>query len=450
MSMQSEEQQVWSVTQVMRAAKGRLEGLGRLMVLGEISGMKMSRGGHAFFKLRDDTNMLSCVMYAGQLNRSPVRPQDGNKVVLTGRFTCWMNRGEMQFVVDNVEFAGDGRLRMEVEQRIARLRAEGVINDRPGRSIPKLPERIALITSSTGEAPHDVITTLQRRFPLVQVQFFATNVQGDMAVEGMRRMLAYANSVTPAPDVILLVRGGGSFEDRMPFNDEGLARDIAASRIPVVTGIGHKPDRHIADMVSDLACATPTAAAEAVTEYTGSMLAEYLTSTATQMEMRLENRLSSTAREGESIASRPLFTDSYYLTGEYLQSVDVLDGRLERALPGSLARNSQMLQSETLRLRQCGSSLVSRAALMLSNAQTSFMREGKALTSARERELGIAAAKLDALSPLKTLTRGYSITYSEDGHVVESASQVASGDDISVRVKDGTLSCTVTAVQKED
>ncbi len=411
----------------MNAAKRGLEKI-RLTVIGEVSEFNDKPGYKAaYFTVHDDDCSMPCLMWRDRYNASGVTLQAGMLVELTGNFSCYPAKGRLQFSVASMQLAGEGKLRMQVAQLARKLEAEGLMDASRKRRVPPLPQRIAVVTSPRGKAVHDVIRTLRRRYPLGELLICGVPVEGQDAPARIIQGLEAACAATPAPDVILLVRGGGSYEDLMPFNDEFLARAVAASPIPVVTGIGHEPDNSICDMVSDRRCSTPTAAAEAIALSTEE-LSNKLANAQDALRRSVENYMQAQQAQLDRLLDRPLWHDTHYLTGSYFQTLDAMEERLLRAIPDALRADAHALELLKGRL----------------------LNLGPHLCDGFGRDIALCAAKLDALSPLKTLSRGYSITYAVDGHsVVDSVQHVNDGDHIQVQVQDGRLACTVDAIERE-
>ncbi len=423
----SEQSSAYTVTQAMNAAKRGLEKI-RLTVIGEVSEFNDKPGYKAaYFTVHDDDCSMPCLMWRDRYNASGVTLQAGMLVELTGNFSCYPAKGRLQFSVASMQLAGEGKLRMQVAQLARKLKAEGLMDASRKRRVPPLPQRIAVVTSPRGKAVHDVIRTLRRRYPLGELLICGVPVEGQDAPARIIQGLEAVCAATPAPDVILLVRGGGSYEDLMPFNDESLARAVAASPIPVVTGIGHEPDNSICDMVSDRRCSTPTAAAEAIALSTEE-LSNKLANAQDALRRSVENYMQAQQAQLDRLLDRPLWHDTHYLTGSYFQTLDAMEERLLRAIPDALRADAHALELLKGRL----------------------LNLGPHLCDGFGRDIALCAAKLDALSPLKTLSRGYSITYAVDGHsVVDSVQHVNDGDHIQVQVQDGRLACTVDAIERE-
>lgn len=420
------EQRALTVTEAMTSAKNALETV-RLRVVGEVSEFNDKPGYKAaYFTVSDGGAAMSCLMWRDQYAASGVELRCGMLVELTGYFSAYVPKGRMQFSVRSLTLAGEGNLRLQVAALARKLEAEGLMRPERKRRLPRYPERIAVVTSPRGKAIHDVIRTLRRRYPLAELFVAGVAVEGDVAVpaivEGMRA------ACTSGADVVLLVRGGGSYEDLMPFNAEEVARAVVASPVPVVTGIGHEPDTSIADMVADLRASTPTAAAEAVAPALQELDA-VLTRERRALARALHNRVATAAQRVARLAERPVLRDPRAVLGKAMQAIDDARQRLNRAIPEKLGRDRQRLDLERDRLRRIGPRLLERA------------------TAQRDQR----HAALDALSPLAILERGYSATFAADGHtVVTRVSQVRMTDEIHVRVSDGEIRATVTGTDPKE
>jgi len=419
------EQRALSVTEAMTIAKQTLETV-RLRVVGEVSEFNDKAGYKAaYFTVYDGGAAMPCLIWRDAYLASGITLRCGMLVELTGQFSAYVTKGRLQFIVRTLALAGEGRLRIEVAELARRLETEGLMRLERKRQLPRYPQRIAVVTSPRGKAIHDVIRTLKRRYPLAELLVAGVQVEGEGApaalVDGLRAAEA------AGPDVILLVRGGGSYEDLMPFNAEVLARAIAESRVPVVTGIGHEPDTSIADMVADVRASTPTAAAEtaapAVDELRATIRREQRV-----LGAALNHRVQSAAHRLAGLADRPVFADPATVLGPAWQTLDMARVRLDRALPERLARDTARVAHSRSLLEGAGSRLTERARA----------------------RVALGAARLEDLSPLAILARGYSAAFATDGHtVVRSVSQVSPGDRMVVRMSDGRVGCTVTDTETE-
>ena len=459
---EKEKQPPLSVSAAMNLAKGALENVTVRMV-GEVSEVSNKPGYKAvYFTVKDETASLPCMIWTNRYKSCGVALTVGNLVEISGRFTLYAAKGRMNFDVFSISLAGEGELRMRVAAIARRLDGEGLTSPARKRPIPQLPATIGVVTSPRGAAVHDVLRTLRRRYPLARVLLAGVPVEGANAPAGLKEGL---HVVTEAgAEVILLVRGGGSFEDLMPFNDEGLARCIASSPVPVVTGIGHEPDTTIADMVTDLRASTPTAAAEAVSPGMN-VVNDRVRSLGLRMHDVLHRRLERSAIVLDRYVTRPVMADPHVLLSGWIQDVDGYAERLARALPNSLERNQASLESAYQRLVSCGMRFGRDEALRIDSVRARLyagltrvvegprtkalaniermVALGAGLTPRFQSELAMSASRLNDLSPLAVLSRGYAIARDSDGEVVRDVDQVNIGTDITVAVQNGELLCNV-------
>jgi len=392
--------EVFSVSDLNGRVKSLLDGdlvLQNLFVLGEISNYKLYPSGHHYFTMKDAESAVRCVMFRGSASKLQFRPENGMKVVANGRISVFPRDGAYQLYVNQLIPHGTGELHIAFEQLKEKLSKEGLFEERHKKPIPRFPERIALITSGAGAAVQDMIRVLGMRYPLAKVLVMPVRVQGAEAPPEIIGALAYANRHRVA-DVIITGRGGGSIEDLWAFNDEGVARAIFASEIPVISAVGHEPDVTIADYVADVRAATPSNAAELAVPHIDE-LREVLDSSTNRLALILNRQLAQ---------YRERLTD--------FQQKPVLESPL-----GYLQQRREALLH--MRERLSGTSI-------------------KLSATWKERYVGFAA-KLDALSPLKVLGRGFSVVKSADGHVLTVASDVEVGEKISVTLSKGTLHCLV-------
>jgi exodeoxyribonuclease VII large subunit len=409
-----------TVTEAMSAAKRALEGV-RVRVLGEVSEFNDKPGYKAaYFTVSDGGAAMPCLMWRDIYEASGVELRCGMLVELSGAFSAYVPKGRMQFQVRTLAPAGEGNLRLQVAALARKLEGEGLMRPERKRALPRFPERIALVTSPRGKAVHDVIRTLRRRYPLAELLIAGVAVEGDGAVNAIVDGLERASSC--GADVILLVRGGGSYEDLMPFNAEPVARAVVACRVPVVTGIGHEPDTSIADMVADYRASTPTAAAEAASP-SHEQLVLALVRERRALGMALRNRVKSAAQQVLRLAERPVLRDPHAVLGPVAQAIDMAGMRLAKAIPVRIARDAQRVDYARGRL----------------------LRAGPALLEHVRASLAMGAARLEDLSPLGILGRGYAVCFAGDGTtVVKSVSDVERGDAVRVRVGDGHLEAEIT------
>lgn len=389
------------------------------IIEGEVSELNNKPGYKAvYFTIKDEDASLPCMMWKNRFQASGIDLHLGVKVQVTGSFNVYAPTGRMSFDVARLVLAGEGDLRARVAQLAEKLRKEGLMDVSRKRPIPQLPQSIGLVTSPRGAVVHDVLRTLRRRYPLARVVFAGVPVEGANAAQQLS--MALTSVAASDVEVILLVRGGGSFENFMPFNDEGLARTIASCSKPVVTGIGHEPDTTIADMVADLRASTPTGAAQAVSPQAGE-LQELLQNQALRLSGSLTQRLNTSAAFLGSIGSRPLFKDPTTLYASEMQTVDLMQETMER-----LGKTFTQKQNYSLDL-----------------AASAFVRIGKSLVVPYQSQAAVITSRLNDLSPLKILERGWSITRDNQGTIIKSVTQVKPQDHITVQLLDGVLACQI-------
>ena len=395
---------ILSVTELNGFVRSRLENDPALMhvaVQGEVSGYKMYPGsGYHYFSLKDKKCVVSCVITRNNARRLRFLPQESMSVVLMGFVTLYEPQGKYQLSVTDVLPVGAGDLEAEFERLRAKLEAEGLFDPMYKKPLPRYPERVAVVTSESGAVIHDIIRTLGKRWPAAKILLLPVLVQGEGAPAEIVRAIRYANEHRVA-DVMIVGRGGGSREDLWAFNDEGVARAIFASEIPVISAVGHRPDVTIADYVADVTAHTPTDAAE-VAGPDAADIRQSLRQNDIRLRQAAENRLELLSRRLRDLAERPVMADP---------------------------------------------------ALYFSNKRQTLDWQTEKMCAAMERRTGEErrrfagyAAKLDALSPLKVLSRGYAIA-EKDGAPLRRTGETSLGERIDVILADGSLGCTVEEVR---
>ncbi len=429
-----------SVSAAMALAKGALEDV-TVRLLGEVSELSNKPGYKAvYFTVKDTGASLPCMMWNNRYRAAGVHLSVGMLVELSGRFTLYAPKGRMNFDVFSVSLAGEGSLRLQVANLARKLEVEGLMNPARKRPLPDFPQTVGLVTSPRGAAVHDVLRTLRRRFPLAAVLVAGVAVEGAGAPSGI--VCGMRSVVAKGAEVVLVVRGGGSFEDLMPFNDEGLARAIAACPVPVVTGIGHEPDTSIADMVADVRASTPTAAAEAVSPAREN-LAALFAARARALHAGVSLRVERERARVERVADRSIFRDPSLLFAVDAQTLDIMADRLSRALPASLERDGARLTEIAGRFWRSMPAALAGERVRLGVLQGRVQRAGTALLQPFAHKLGLSASRMHDLSPLAVLARGYAMARNGEGRVIKSVSQVRVGDAVGIDVSDGKLSCRV-------
>lgn len=429
---------VLTVAQLNLRIKQVLEGqIGQVWVQGEISNFKAHTSGHFYFSLKDSKAQISAVMFRGSNSRLRFKPHDGLEVIVRGRVTVYEPRGNYQIMCEAMEPVGAGALQKAFEQLREKLKAEGLFAPERKRSLPELPRGVAVVTSPTGAAIRDILNVLSRRAKSVPVTVVPTIVQGEGAAPKIIEALRMATRL-PGVDVIILGRGGGSIEDLWAFNDESLAREIAACPVPIISAVGHEIDFTISDFVADLRAPTPSAAAELVARSSAELQGKVV-----QLRRLLMVSMETRARhlrEKFNGARRRLVDPRQRLRDFALRNDDLVS-RLEfawrRSIEGRRHRLDMTVQKmgrPTDRIER-SRSRVDLAQVVLQRAVSRHLERSK---SRWERLVGV----LESLSPLRVVDRGYAIVLKGD-QVIKSKKQVAPRDELKVRLSDGEISVTV-------
>ena len=390
------EKQVLSISQLNEYIKARMDqdpNLRNVAVRGEISNYKLYPSGHHYFTLKDENGALKCVMFKSSAVRLRFRPANGMKVIAMGTVSVFPRDGAYQLYATAMAMDGIGDLYAAFEELKRKLAARGMFDPAHKKPLPKLPGTIGIVTSSAGAAVHDMLRILRARYPLTQVRLFPVRVQGAEAPAEIAGAIAYANRYQLA-DLLIVGRGGGSIEDLWAFNDERVAQAIYDSWIPVISAVGHEPDVTIADYVADLRAATPSNGAElAVPDQDA--LRQTLDSISVAMVQAMDRRVNNARLQLDGLAKRPVLTSPYSYFEQRQKALDLLENRLISAQKGTVERSQRRFVAMT--------------------------------------------AKLDAMSPLKVLTRGYALASDEKGNLIRSVDQVGENDMIDIRVSDGVI-----------
>jgi exodeoxyribonuclease VII large subunit len=433
---------VAQLTAIIRGMIAQSPELEDVLVEGEISNLSLPASGHVYFTLKDRGASVSCVIWRSQRAEIPFRPGNGMTVIVHGRIEVYDAQGRYQLYADRMEPSGVGALALAVEQRRRALAAEGLFDDARKRPLPLLPRRVVVVTSRSGAALSDVLTIIGRRAPCIDLVLSPATVQGDGAVETLVLALERAQEVRGA-EVVLLVRGGGSLEDLMPFNDERLARAIRAGRLPVVCGVGHETDTTIADLAADRRAATPSAAAELVAPDSRRLAAELGARRA---------RLAAAARQELSVKRAAMERQRLRLGNasplrrlpSHRQELDLRAERLRAGLLASLTAKRRGLDAATARLQVAspGQRLALERQRLGGQRQRLVRVIGGALAQ-RSQEVRARRDRLQALSPLRVLERGYSITMDGvSGAVLTDPGSVRPGQRLRTRLAGGVVSST--------
>jgi len=441
-----------SVSQLTAAIRGTLEKrFATVWVEGEISNFRPHSSGHWYFTLKDEFAQLRSACYRSSNSRIRFRPEDGLQVRARGRLSVYEPKGEYQLIVEALEPVGAGALQLAFEQTKARLQAEGLFADAVKRAIPLFPRRVGVITSPSGAAIRDILNVISRRTRTVHVLFAPARVQGEGSARDIARAIKFLNDFHARAhtngeagiDVMIVGRGGGSIEDLWAFNEEALARVIRASAIPVISAVGHETDFTIADFVADLRAPTPSAAAEIVAAHEA-QLCSLLESLTANLARSIRFRISGARNDVQELALSPTFDAVVAKLRNAMTATDEAEHRLQTAIIANLQRVQRRLgaAAHSLAPAQLRSAVTASRTRFASLTRTRDAAIALRLESARQK-LGVAAAALDAMSPLRVLERGYAIAHYADGGVVREASAVAAGDSLRVRLWKGTLDCRV-------
>ena len=399
-------QNVLTITQLNEYIRGKMDAdalLNQVAVSGEISNYKMYPSGHHYFTLKDEGGALKCVMFKGNAMRLRFRPENGMKVIAMGKVTVYPRDGAYQLYCTAMAMDGVGDLYAAFEQLKKKLAAQGLFDPAHKQPLPKYPGTIGIVTSSAGAAVHDMLRILRKRYPLTQVKLLPVRVQGVEAPGEIAAAIRYANYYKLA-DLLIVGRGGGSIEDLWAFNDEIVAHAIYESKIPVISAVGHEPDVTISDYVADLRAATPSNAAELAVPDEDA-LRQNLDSMSAAMATALSRQIKAARQHLNVLSSSPALRSPTGYMEQKAKNLELLKNRMVSAQNQQIHRSNQRYIA--------------------------------------------AVSKLDAMSPLKVLTRGYSMAQTEDGEVVRSIHQVERGQRLTISLSDGKLSATVMDKKEE-
>jgi exodeoxyribonuclease VII large subunit len=442
---------VYTVSRLNKEVRLLLEsGLPVLWLEGELSNFAAPASGHWYFSLKDSQAQVRCAMWRQRNSLLRFRPKEGMRVLARARVGLYEPRGEYQLIVEHLEEAGEGALKREFEKLKNRLAAEGLFAAERKRALPAAPRRIGVVSSPTGAAIHDILRVLRARFPAAQVLLYPTAVQGAAAVPEIVRAIETASRREEC-QVLIVARGGGSLEDLWCFNDERVARAIAACRVPTICGIGHEVDVTIADFVADLRAPTPSAAALAAVPDKAAWLQALA-----QLQARFAGAMARALRQQQvalgALTQRLQVSHPGARLAQHAQRLDDLESRLRSALRTTLLHQQQRFENLGTRLwrenpRHRLEALCAHAAALRQRLLTAF---AGSLTTLEQR-LALAARTLDAVSPLATLGRGFAVVKRlEDGALLRDAADAPAGTRIEARLARGRLRATVSEQLKDE
>ncbi len=399
------------------------ENLRKVYIKGEISNYKLHTTGHLYFSIKDENSIIKAIMFSSNAKKLTFEPKEGMKVLVTGTVSVYPATGSYQIYVEALEEDGIGNLYIEFEKLKAKLASEGLFDPKYKKTIPEFPMNIGIVTASTGAAIRDILSTIKRRYPICKTYLFPCLVQGEFASADIVSKIKEANNYDL--DVLIVGRGGGSFEDLNCFNDEQVARTIFESKIPIISAVGHEVDFTIADFVADLRAPTPTGAAEmAVPNIVD------LQNSINQYKIRLNESIYKTINLKklylDSIKNSYIIKNPLLMYQNVIQKVETITDKL----------NTIMLKK------------INIEKINLENMKNNYIiKNPNVLYIDKQKELGNVIAKLNLLNPLNILDRGYNITY-KDNHVVTSIKEIKENDNLNIKMKDGNLKVTVNEVIK--
>ncbi len=436
-----------SVSELNRQVKNLLErAFLTIQVVGEISNFVRPSSGHWYFTLKDERAQVRCALFRQYNQRLSSIPKQGDRVQVRAKISLYEGRGDYQLICESLEPEGSGALQRAYEDLKNKLQQEGLFDTSHKRPLPTHPRHIGVITSATGAAIHDILTVFKRRFPALPITLYPTAVQGADAAGQICQAIRLAEQHDQC-DVLIVGRGGGSLEDLWPFNEERVARAIFNCSLPVVSAVGHEVDVVISDLVADLRAPTPSAAAELL-----SPDRQQLQFRLRQLEQRLQRstrqRIQQQRQQLQSLKAR--LRHPGQTLREQAQRLDHLELRLLQALQRRLQSKQDRLNQLSTRLKyRSPEQLRQRLQEKLNTLNRQLTRQSEVLVRLKKQQLAMAVARLQGISPLATLERGYAIVTDQQGHVLTATTDIQPGDQVSARLHKGSLLCTVNATQPD-
>ncbi|NOH98071.1 exodeoxyribonuclease VII large subunit [Vibrio sp. 99-70-13A1] len=416
--------------------------MGIVWLIGEISNFSAPVSGHWYLTLKDSRAQVKCAMFRGNNRNVSFKPKNGNQVLVKARLSLYEPRGDYQLIIESMQPEGDGRLQQEFEKLKMNLAAEGLFSQSSKQDLPEHPKRVGIITSKTGAALYDILDVLKRRDPSLPVVIYPTMVQGDEASIQIAQAIGRANERDEC-DVLIVGRGGGSLEDLWCFNNEIVARTIAASQIPIISAVGHEVDVTIADFVADMRAPTPSAAAELVSRDNSNKEQAFAAKKA-RLNSAIRHFLLKQGKHTQLLTHRLERNHPSYQLQKQSQQLDDLDTRLRQSINQYIKQRSQDIERKHHQLQ------LHSPVKRLGEQKLHLQRSEQKLLDAMDRnllttrhKLAMAAEKLETVSPLATLKRGYSISHSKSGATISSIKNVEVGEVIKTQVEDGIIESKV-------
>lgn len=423
--------------------------LSDMWIRGEISNYTHHTSGHMYFTLKDDTSKLRSIMFAGNNRYLKFIPKNGMKIIARGYLSLYERDGQYQFYVQELQPDGIGQLYLDYEQLKEKLDKEGLFSADIKKSLPSFPKKIGVITSPTGAAIKDILATINRRYPLVQIILYPVVVQGESAPSEIAKAIAQMNRSSNV-DLLIVGRGGGSIEELWAFNEEIVARSIYASEIPIISAVGHETDFTIADFVADVRAATPTAAGELAVPHIDDLKAniDYLSN---RMEKQIKTKVERAKSTLNNLLKARIFRRPKQSLQEHIQRVDNLHNNLRNSLNRlSILYNNKYSQHNQRLQQQSPLNRVKLQRVRLQQLKKQLIRETELKKISSGQKLSMSLTKLDSLNPLKIMQRGYALPYEESGKkLVKTINDIQLGDILKLRLIDGSLSCQVWSMEED-
>ena len=423
--------------------------LHKVFLQGELSNFRYRRNSHQYFSLKDEKSKINVVMFRSYFDKVKFKPEEGMKVYVTGYVSVYGPQGSYQFYAESMEPAGLGALYEQLKQLQRKLANEGLFDQKYKKPLPRFPDYIAVVTSASGAVIHDILVTVNRRFPHAEVDLFPAQVQGDSAADSLVSAMKQIAQFKDKYDVMIIGRGGGSLEDLWPFNEESVVRQVFAMKMPVISSVGHETDTTLCDLVADVRAATPTAAAE----YATPNLADELINIR-QMQNSLVSSMQNTIRIRRDTLSRinnsVIMREPTRLYDEQVQTLDLLRDNLHNNMVRQLERRRQSYQLEKQRLLAVSPG--KKIAALLQQSDFYYQRlvaNTKQCLQVKRNALSQTAQQLNDYSPLKTLDRGYAFVTDKQNKTVSSIAQVKIKDEVRLHFKDGQATAIIGSTRRE-
>ena len=423
--------------------------LHKVFLQGELSNFRYRRNSHQYFSLKDEKSKINVVMFRSYFDKVKFKPEEGMKVYVTGYVSVYSPQGSYQFYAESMEPAGLGALYEQLKQLQRKLANEGLFDQKYKKPLPRFPDYIAVVTSASGAVIHDILVTVNRRFPHAEVDLFPAQVQGDSAADSLVSAMKQIAQFKDKYDVMIIGRGGGSLEDLWPFNEESVVRQVFAMKMPVISSVGHETDTTLCDLVADVRAATPTAAAE----YATPNLADELINIR-QMQNSLVSSMQNTIRIRRDTLNRinnsVIMREPTRLYDEQAQTLDLLRDNLHNNMVRQLERRRQSYQLEKQRLLAVSPG--KKIAALLQQSDFYYQRlvaNAKQCLQVKRNALSQTGQQLNDYSPLKTLDRGYAFVTDKQNKTVSSIAQVKIKDEVRLHFKDGQATAIIGSTRRE-